>query len=954
MNITIQNYKQLRNSFDTSKLDNNILSVFKEVDNDWDDYLELYTDASPENKGIRDVVDTHLKLVNKYLVDEPSSKTKPKLSYQKELDRQIKTGESSGKDGVSLYAMSKNIKTKKSINLNKLQKLCDIVNNRNSKGLNDDDQVARMYKFEKSISDARVIIGWDDYQAMSIEDLKKEFKKSKKISDKEFFIGQYKCILPIEKYPETKQAIKKESFKKGDIVQVINLPKTVKGKKNPYYNLYGEVKNYQSKDVRILLSNGSEAGFLEENVKKTNYKIVPKPVNEIYNYKGQKVSIEPKGKSFIVWDIKSDQKFSNEKFNTEQMANKFVADNKMILVKKTTSKKKVTKAASKNNNWFYLKDDYSNIEEFKSHMSKTVLKQFETFEDEIEGIEENSLKEWQIKLAKNNIYFEYKIETFGVEIALFNVKVIKTKSKKTVTKAASKKESPCDEVIEDFLEQQQQTRDKNKAKRKRKKVANSLDPETINFYNEEFRLLRRFYNVVTKKTKVSFRRIQLLYMAFQKSTVARKVRKTSSLAGLFSICNKKIVKLYAAVSEEKSDANVTKIDEDLLEQLKKLVSNKKVDYTITLLNRVINMQGTTPEEARVERLLSSIKNAKEKGRIDERSRLFDDLKRAEKDLKDYLNDKLDKIPAKTYGLSGQKKNASVIRISVPDQVPVIKIIDLPVNDAIQLHEEKKLSAAPSNNIPAIEKKEVFNKVVSFEKKPVKTSGVKKENKLGFKKANEAPDKPEGLIYLPGQIGAFLQTIQSYQELILIKGNKHSSKSQLAMQIANGFGELDKEVAFIDYEQGGMQSKDTIDSIERNTSELGRSNIYIIGDLEKPLEEIEKICKKIDVIVADSVTDLNISADELSYLRKKYPKTIWIFISQVKENGQMYGGNKMAHNATKIIECHSYKDFRKRFATLEKSRGNDLDVHYNIFEKKAYKEDEEDSYVPQVISLSVPA
>ena len=167
-------------------------------------------------------------------------------------------------------------------------------------------------------------------------------------------------------------------------------------------------------------------------------------------------------------------------------------------------------------------------------------------------------------------------------------------------------------------------------------------------------------------------------------------------------------------------------------------------------------------------------------------------------------------------------------------MPVIKIIDLPLKDAIQLHEEKKLSAAPSNNIPAIEKKEVFNKVVSFEKKPVKTSGVKKENKLGFKKANEAPDKPEGLIYLPGQIGAFLQTIQSYQELILIKGNKHSSKSQLAMQIANGFGELDKEVAFIDYEQGGMQSKDTIDSIERNTSELGRSNIYIIGDLEKPL------------------------------------------------------------------------------------------------------------------------
>ena len=642
-----------------------------------------------------------------------------------------------------------------------------------------------------------------------------------------------------------------------------------KSEMDEFHELYNDDKSI--KETFDIFLNQLNKILIKSNVKKVkpnNQKKGIKSKNKIQNYKGLKVEIREvptdytKGKYFI-WDISKKMIFANEYFKTKSSAQKFISDNKMILVKKTTSKK-------------------------------------------------------------------------------------------TVTKAASKKESPCDEVIEDFLEQQQQTRDKNKTKRKRKKVANSLDPETINFYNEEFKLLRRFYNLVTKKTKVSFRSIQLLYMAFQKSTVARKVRKTSSLAGLFSICNKKIVKLYAAVSEEKLDANVTKIDEDLLEQLEKLVSNKKVDYTITLLNRVINMQGTSPEDASVERLLTSVKNAKEKGRVDERSRLFDDLKRAEKDLKDYLNDKLDKIPTKTYGLSGQKKNANVIRISVPDQVPVIKIIDLPVNDAIQLHEEKKLSAAPSNNIPAIEKKEVFNKVVSFEKKPVKTSGVKKENKLGFKKANEAPDKPEGLIYLPGQIGAFLQTIQSYQELILIKGNKHSSKSQLAMQIANGFGELDKEVAFIDYEQGGMQSKDTIDSIERNTSELGRSNIYIIGDLEKPLEEIEKICKKIDVIVADSVTDLNISADELSYLRKKYPKTIWIFISQVKENGQMYGGNKMAHNATKIIECHSYKDFRKRFATLEKSRGNDLDVHYNIFEKKAYKEDEEDSYVPQVISLSVPA
>ncbi|AUC16506.1 hypothetical protein BTO06_15700 [Tenacibaculum sp. SZ-18] len=55
---------------------------------------------------------------------------------------------------------------------------------------------------------------------------------------------------------------------------------------------------------------------------------------------------------------------------------------------------------------------------------------------------------------------------------------------------------------------------------------------------------------------------------------------------------------------------------------------------------------------------------------------------------------------------------------------------------------------------------------------------------------------------------------------------------------------------------------------------------------------------------------------------------------------MYGGNKMAHNPTKIIYCHSNKNYEKRFAELEKNRGNSLEVTYNIFEKKATLPEEE--------------
>ena len=213
-------------------------------------------------------------------------------------------------------------------------------------------------------------------------------------------------------------------------------------------------------------------------------------------------------------------------------------------------------------------------------------------------------------------------------------------------------------------------------------------------------------------------------------------------------------------------------------------------------------------------------------------------------------------------------------------------------------------------------------------------------KLGFVSANSAPKEAKDVFVLGGEIGKFLQKQQPHKALILIKGNKHSSKSQLAMQIANAFGEQQTPVAYIDYEQGGIESKDTLDSIKRNTTEKGRRYIAVKGYLEKPFQELQDFCKVVKVIIADSVTDLKITADQLNFLRTTYPKVIWCFISQVKENGAMYGGNKMAHNPTSVIHCSSHQDPKQRFATLEKNRGNDLTFKYSMYYKKVVNEPKE--------------
>lgn len=95
--------------------------------------------------------------------------------------------------------------------LNKLQKLCETVNRRYSSGLNDDDQVGAMFRYEAKIKDkARVIIGYDKYKALSVTELKTLKKEAEIQTDKKgnrffefnitnngMYLGRYKCNLPL-------------------------------------------------------------------------------------------------------------------------------------------------------------------------------------------------------------------------------------------------------------------------------------------------------------------------------------------------------------------------------------------------------------------------------------------------------------------------------------------------------------------------------------------------------------------------------------------------------------------------------------------------------------------------------------------------------------------------------------------------------------------------------------
>ena len=135
-------------------------------------------------------------------------------------------------------------------------------------------------------------------------------------------------------------------FSKGGKI-TYKVGKTTRGKSSHYsLDAYenGELKRSVAYDTKkeaedakkdILNNPYSNEPFADLYGKKLMKKI--RKSAKIYNYKGLEVSIRPASKTskkYIVWDIKTDQIFANEKFDSKKDAEDFVNENKMVLINK--------------------------------------------------------------------------------------------------------------------------------------------------------------------------------------------------------------------------------------------------------------------------------------------------------------------------------------------------------------------------------------------------------------------------------------------------------------------------------------------------------------------------------------------------------------------------------------------------------------------------------------------
>ena len=453
-----------------------------------------------------------------------------------------------------------------------------------------------------------------------------------------------------------------------------------------------------------------------------------------------------------------------------------------------------------------------------------------------------------------------------------------TTMKKVSKKKPVKKAAPKKKVAKKATE-----------KPKKRKLNKKVDVTFVDAYSEEFKLLRRFRNTIKKET-LTFRQLRLLYMAFNKAVVARKVRKQAENADEFTKANAGITKLFSQVKDKNlDDEKLLKIDienESLVNEINKFVDNTKINYAVSLLRSFIGMQGTKPATDKVERLLKRFENGIEKKRVTKDNRLYDQVKDAVKEMKEYLENPEEKIDVDMYGLSVPKcqnrvkceglKPSGKLKpgykfIKGGDVVPVKKkskdhglnypmVIEEETDDDLAVldddFETEIIDVSETIEQPEQEEKTVATvheaKVIEHQEPTPEPPKLPSRKNSKIRNMADKSERAFEFYNVPGETGKFLQRVERKPKgsvAITLSAPKGAGKTTLMYQMMNDFAAGKNPCLFVSLEED-PESVLAEDKRNKYIDEANRPYIDEVGEINSK-QELYDLIEQYDVVFIDS-------------------------------------------------------------------------------------------------------
>lgn len=171
-------------------------------------------------------------------------------------------------------------------------------------------------------------------------------------------------------------------------------------------------------------------------------------------------------------------------------------------------------------------------------------------------------------------------------------------------------------------------------------------PNEVALMPLDVKIIRRYLNMHGKK--VTERQVSLLYKVIQKAATEKTIRKTSKYADEIKKIGNDLAKTY----KEMDGTCSFEVPESMHDKLKSIIDSYGVTPAIALIKRFINLYGKITID-KAKRLLTSIVNAKKKGKVRKSDKAYDRINQVQKHLEDYLeSDKLIVTNIQLNGLKG--------------------------------------------------------------------------------------------------------------------------------------------------------------------------------------------------------------------------------------------------------------------------------------------------------------